>query len=333
MPLFLETNVRKFPPTGALLVPGISLAYLLVSYWLIGFRPEQLVLVGLFAGGYYASALTRRFMLGFSIFIVFWIIYDYMKAFPNYAYRPVDIGHLYNLEKSLFGISAGGRMLTPNEFWLTHHTALLDVLCGLFYLCWIPVPLAFAGYLFFQDRRLFFEFSLTFLLVNLLGFTIYYLHPAAPPWYVQRYGLGFQPLTLGSTAGLARFDQLLGVPVFAGIYAKNSNIFAALPSLHSAYPVIVLFYAVRHRAGLLSVAFAGVMLGIWFAAVYTSHHYVLDVLAGIAVALLGIGTFRRLLRQRPLRRLLAFLLAATAPKPPPDPSHRVFSPPAHRQSG
>jgi membrane-associated phospholipid phosphatase len=35
-----------------------------------------------------------------------------------------------------------------------------------------------------------------------------------------------------------------------------------------------------------------VCLGTWFAAVYTYHHYVADVLAGILVAVLGILVFR-----------------------------------------
>jgi len=324
MPSSLETKTSKAPRSGIFLVPvSICLAYLLLSFGLVGFKTDQLVLVGLFLGCYYASALTRRFILGFSIFIVFWILYDYMKAFPNYAYRAVDIGHLYLLDKGLFGIAVGGQVVTPNEFWLAHHTAWLDALCGVFYLCWIPIPLAFAGYLFFRDRRLFFEFSLTFLLVNLLGFAIYYLHPAAPPWYVQRYGFAFQPLTMGSTAGLARFDQLVGMPVFQGIYAKNSNVFAALPSLHSAYPVVVLFYAVRDRARWFNVGFGVVMLGIWFAAVYTSHHYVVDVLAGVAVALLGLGLFRWLLRQRPVRRFVEFLLRATVPPAEPAPLPQI----------
>lgn len=314
MPASVEAVVVPPPKSRSWLVPGLALAYLLLSYRLVGFKTDQLVLAGLFLGGYYASALTRRLVLGFSSFIVFWILYDYMKAFPNYAYRPVDIAPLYNLEKTLFGIPAAGRVLTPNEFWLAHPRAALDVLCGVFYLCWVPIPLAFAGYLFFRDRRLFFEFSLTFLLVNLLGFALYYAHPAAPPWYVQRHGFAFQPLTLGSTAGLARFDQLLGVPVFQGIYAKNSNIFAAMPSLHSAYPLLVLYFAARYRVRLLNVVFAVIMLGIWFAAVYTSHHYVLDVLAGIAVALTGIGLFRWLLPRRPLARFVNYLLAVTAPQ-------------------
>ncbi|MNL81412.1 PAP2 superfamily protein [compost metagenome] len=34
-----------------------------------------------------------------------------------------------------------------------------------------------------------------------------------------------------------------------------------------------------------------IMVGIWFSAVYTSHHYVLDVLAGILCAITGIALF------------------------------------------
>ena len=305
-------------PTGRWLVPALSAAYLLFSYFLIGFRPEQLVLVALCNGCYFLSATTRRFITGFSIFVVFWVLYDYMRAFPNYAYRAVDVAGLYHAEQRLFGIISQGKLLTPNEFFLAHHYPALDVLCGLFYLCWVPIPLGFAGYLFFANRRLFFEFSLTFLLVNIIGFVIYYLHPAAPPWFVQQHGLAFVQLKMGSTAGLARFDAFFGVHVFQSIYAKNANVFAAMPSLHSAYPVAVLFYSFRNKTGFLPVIFSIIMVGIWFAAVYTSHHYVLDVLAGITVALTGIGSLRLLLaRSAAFRRLLGAFVLATAPARPP----------------
>lgn len=300
--------------TGNWLIPAISLAYLLFSYFLIGFRSEQLVLIGLCNACYYLSNTTRRFITGFSIFVVFWILYDYMKAFPNYAYRAVDIAQLYATEKRLFGLHTAGQLLTPNEYWLLNGNAVLDIVCGVFYLCWVPVPLGFAGYLFFKNRRLFFEFSLTFLLVNILGFVIYYLHPAAPPWYVQQHGFEFQPLTMGSTAGLAKFDAFFDVNIFKSIYAKNSNIFAAMPSLHSAYPVIVLFYAIKNKSGLFNLLFFSIMIGIWFSAVYTSHHYVLDVLAGIAVSLTGVGTIRLLLaKSRTFNRFVNYCWLATAP--------------------
>jgi hypothetical protein len=289
-----------------LVVSLISLGYLILSYFLIGYKTDELVLVLIFNSLFYASAVTRKFILGFSIFIVYWIIFDYMKAFPNYKFNAVHIADIYNFEKHLFGIQYKGSLLTPNEYWRVNGNTFIDVAAGIFYLCWIPVPLAFAAFLFFKNKRQFLKFSLTFVLVNLLGFVIYYTFPAAPPWYVQYHGLLFHPLTQGNTAGLAKFDAYFNAGIFKSIYAKGSNVFAAMPSLHSSYPVIVLYYGIKNRLGMVNVFFAIVMLGIWFTAVYASHHYVLDVLAGIICASIGITLFNFILsRFKPLQHFIS----------------------------
>jgi len=277
-----------------LVISGLTVLYLLLSFVLIGFKPEQLFLVVIFNVLYYTSAATRKFITGFSIFIVYWIVFDYMKAFPNYNFNAVHIESIYNAEKYLFGISSGSSIITPNEFWLQHSTTFLDVMAGFFYLCWIPVPLLFAVYLFYKNRELFLQFALTFFLVNMLGFVVYYIYPAAPPWYVQQNGFHFIAHTAGNTAGLQRFDDFFQIHLFKSLYAKSSNVFAAMPSLHSAYPVIVLYYGVKGKLGKVNIVFTAIMLGIWFAAVYTSHHYVLDVLAGVGCACTGIFIFQKL---------------------------------------
>jgi membrane-associated phospholipid phosphatase len=293
----------------ASIATGISLLYLLLSSWLIGYKTDELFLVILFNTLFYLSGPTRRFILGFTVFIAFWVLFDSMKAFPNYRYNTVHIESIYRLEKALFGIKGGpisgqlapgmqgidgGGRLTPNEFWLAHQHTLLDILSGCFYLCWIPLPLAFAGYLFYKNKEAFFRFALSFLIVNLVGFVIYYACPAAPPWYVEQYGFAFNPHTPGNTAGLGRWDDYFHVHVFAGLYAKSSNVFAAMPSLHSAYPLTVLYYGIRYRMRWWNALFALIMVGIWFAAVYASHHYVLDVLAGIGCGIIGISLFNYL---------------------------------------
>jgi hypothetical protein len=265
--------------------------YLAVSYVLVGFKGDQLFLIGVFFALYFSSAVTRKFVLGFSIFIVYWIIFDYMKAFPNYNYGEVHIEALYNLEKQIFGVEQAGHIITLNEYWRIHGTTFLDILTGLFYLCWIPVPLGFAAYLFFTRRRQFLYFSLTFVVVNLLGFVIYYTYPAAPPWYVQYHGFQFYKATAGNTAGLVKFDTYFNINLFKSIYSKGSNVFAAMPSLHSSYPLIVVYYAIKNRLGWANLFFITVTVGIWFSAVYTSHHYLLDVLAGILTAAAGITLF------------------------------------------
>lgn len=274
------------------IIAAISAGYLLLSYFLIGFKSEQIVLVVLFNSLYFISDTTRKFITGFSIFIVFWIVFDYMKAFPNYLFNTVHIRQLYDTEKQLFGIPVNEKLLTPNEYWLIHQNNFLNFITGIFYLCWVPVPLAFATWLFFKNKKQFLYFSLTFLLVNLIGFALYYIYPAAPPWYVEAYGFHLRSNVPGNTAGLERFDQLMHTEIFKSLYAKSSNVFAAMPSLHASYPLIVLYYGLKNKLGLINILFAVIMVGIWFSAVYNSHHYVLDILAGISCAVIGIVSFQ-----------------------------------------
>src|SRR5690606_16531966 len=92
-------------------------------------------------------------------------------------------------------------------------------------------------------------FLMTFLLVNLIGFVGYYIYPAAPPWYIQYYGTEFIKDTLSNPAQLINFDHFFGLPIFQTVYSKGSNVFAAMPSLHSAYSLIVLYYGLKNKLG------------------------------------------------------------------------------------
>ena len=102
----IRSSIKKptlFTQSNLLFAVIASLAYLTLSYFLIGFKSDQLVLVAIFNTLYFLSHTTRRFILAFSIFIIYWIIFDYMKAFPNYRYNEVHIQDIYNWEKSWFG--------------------------------------------------------------------------------------------------------------------------------------------------------------------------------------------------------------------------------------
>jgi hypothetical protein len=301
----IVTSGQAITTRSIITVTLLSIAYLLLSSWIVGFKSDQVVLVVIFNTMYYASVITRKFILGFSVFIVYWMIFDYMKAFPNYLVSQVHIADLYHFEKQLFGINYNGQLLTPNEYWHINANTYLDIIAGLFYICWIPVPLGFAAFIFFKNRRQFLSFAITFLVVNLLGFVIYYSFPAAPPWYIQEHGFVFHPNTPGNTGGLIRFDNYFNVTIFQSIYQKGSNVFAAMPSLHSAYPVIVVYYAFKNKLGFGKFILAIVMVGIWLTAVYTSHHYILDVLVGILTAIAGIYLFNFLFSK--VRALKLFL--------------------------
>ena len=242
------------------------LAYLCLVEIFIGLRTDHFLIAGLFLFLFYIGPAARKLAVALLPFILFAICYDWMRVYPNFEVNPIDVQGLYDAEKSLFGITVGGQTLIPCEFFAAHHCTIADFMAGIFYLCWVPVPIAFGIWLYLKGKRqLYLRFSIAFLFVNLIGFAGYYIHPAAPPWYAMNYG--FDPIldTPGNVAGLGRFDELLGCQIFHSIYGRNANVFAAIPSLQ----------------------------GIWWTAIYSGHHYIIDVLLGITCALAGMLIFEK----------------------------------------
>ena len=283
---------------------AVLLLFLLMTALFIGLRPEHVAMAVLLGVLFFASPYTRKLLMTLLPFVIFAVSYDWMRVWPNYKVNDIDVAGLYTAEKTLFGIDVDGVRMTLCEFFNEHHAVVADFFAGLFYLCWVPVPVLFALFLFLRGRRaLALRFSVVFLLVNLIGFAGYYIHPAAPPWYVMEYG--FEPVlgTPGNVAGLGRFDALVGMEIFAPMYGRNANVFAALPSLHSAYMLVAFVYAIMGRCKKWLIALFGVLtVGIWFTAVYSGHHYLIDVLLGILCALVGILLFEQVLMRWPAFR-------------------------------
>ncbi len=203
---------------------------------------------------------------------------------------PVHVSEPAAFDRAVFGVRTSAGVLTPAE-WLQRHThPALDVICGAVYLSFVPVFIGAALWMRWrgartpgaEGARLIREaerMTWAFFWLGLISVVTYYLYPAAPPWYVDRYGLGPAVRNAApSAAGAARIDALLGVRVFAEFYGRNPNVFGAIPSLHAAIPLLAFCFAWRARVlrGLTG-ACAGAMA---FAAVYLNHHYVLDVLWG-----------------------------------------------------
>ena len=234
---------------------------------------------------------TRKWALALTPWLIFACSYDCMRLYPNYRVNPIDVKNLFMAEKHLFDFfHQQGETLIPSQYFALHHNTFLDFMAGVFYLCWVPVPLLFGIYLYIiGEKKTYLNFSIAFLVVNLLGFIGYYLYPAAPPWYALNYG--FEPIlhTPGNVAGLGRWDNLTGLNIFQTLYGKNANVFAAVPSLHSAYMLVATIYAIIGKRAVYTITlFSIICVGIWFTAVYTCHHYIIDVLLGILTAVLGI---------------------------------------------
>lgn len=298
MRLFDLTSLTRLELTTV--IAG-SVLFLVVQSSLVGLIPAQVLMVVLFNVLFFAHPNSRKVAVALLPFVAFEICYDWMRLYPNYKVNPIDISGIYLTELSLFGVVSEGTTMIPGAYFTLHNTPLLDLLAGFFYLCWVPGPMALGLWLIYKgEARWYLRFALCFLFVNFIGFAGYYIHPAAPPWYALEFGFEPDFTTPGNVAGLARFDELVGVPVFHSIYVNNSNIFAAVPSLHAAYMLVATAYAVLSQRSWKLVAVCTVItVGIWWTAVYSCHHYIIDVVLGIFTALTGIYFFERLLMRVP----------------------------------
>ncbi len=256
----------------------------------VGLRVDHLVMDGVSVALFFAGPRVRRFAF---LALPLWLVgalYETLLPTLMPHRGAIHVADLHGWELSLFGIGEGAARVVPTV-WITRLLhPVLDVLCGITYLLYLPQTFLFAGYLYLRRPEHLSTLLWGFLLLNVLGQATWILFPAAPPWYVAQYGLGPAQLdALPSAARAARFDEVLGLTVFQAFYARSVNVFGAMPSLHCAYPTLVLLVTIAMRRWGLVAAAAAFAMMMWFSAVYLDHHYVLDVLVGILYAVITFG--------------------------------------------
>lgn len=153
-----------------------------------------------------------------------------------------------------------------------------------------------AAYLWRRSRPRFRRFRNMVLTLTAAAFVTYALFPAVPPWLASDGG------ALGETQRVvgAVWTEL-GVSPAAAIWQKGStfaNEVAAIPSLHTAYPVLILLFfwppGGRATRG-VCLAYA---LAMSATLVYTAEHYVADVILGWVYAAGAYLAVERLARWR-----------------------------------
>lgn len=226
------------------------------------------------------------------------IVYDTQRLYAETLRGKIHVLWPYLTELKLFGIWTNGQLLTPNQAIQSILNPVLDIYCGIFYVVFIPLHILIFAYqrfwLSFTTKNLILKeklslygpsFTWSFFLVNAIGYSTYYWFAAAPPWYVDLYGLAepANALAAASPARCIRFDNLVGLPIFQNMYSKSANVFGAIPSLHVAYPLLNALYGFKLKnLRAFSVIF---YLSVCFAAIYLNHHYIIDLLWGSAYAI------------------------------------------------
>jgi membrane-associated phospholipid phosphatase len=202
---------------------------------------------------------------------------------------------LRELELKLFAVAPN---MTPGD-WLQQHTSpFWDLFFAVPYAAFLYIVPLYALYLFVRDRERMAFYLWAFAVAHLIGFAMWLIVPAAPPWYIRLNGCAIDVKAAANAAGLLRVDDLLGITYFKQFYGRAANAFGAMPSLHVVFPLIGLLTAIRKatwRTWPLHILYAGSML---VASVYLDHHWILDGLAGALVAVAAVFIAAKVLGRR-----------------------------------
>lgn len=182
-------------------------------------------------------------------------------------------------------------------------TAVLWLLNHAYILAQVAVVPAALMWLFRRDRPAYRRLRDTVLATWLLALPVFWLFPVAPP---RLSDLGISDTITGQT-GLA-LDSKLTTSFY--------NPLAAVPSLHCGFALAVslaLAGSARRRwVKGLALMWAP---AIFLAVVATGNHFVIDIVAGVAVTGLGFGVARALERRRRLEPARRPWAARRPPRP------------------
>ena len=144
---------------------------------------------------------------------------------------------------------------------------------------WFIVPHGSSAYILLRHRWHFPKAACMMAGVFNVGLVGYWLLPTAPPWWAGKIGR-MPPVRRIMVEAGEHFWGRLWRPLYDFL---GGNPFAAMPSLHFATSVMAahVLTDVGHVEGALGWTYA-VSLG--FALVYLGEHYVVDLIAGLALA-------------------------------------------------
>ncbi len=288
---------------------GRAFALLVTLYLLIVLRGHSNVVVNLAVTGLATLSVWLLFGRGNSgaRMLVFYLmgfgLFAQLRTFADNTGIPHHFAYVLSAETDVFGV-------LPTH-WLQQHLynpdriSPLDVYCVLVYFSYF-VALHLTAFAIWRWRREWFgTFAGAAMLVLFIGLAVSIAVPTAPPWLAGQ---------TGHTVAVSRILKQLMAYVSGNAYQSGDavagvNDVAAMPSLHTAVTVLLALTAWRfdRRLGLLGALYA---LSMSFTLVYFGEHYVMDVLAGIALA---IGCWAVALRLWPLRAVVGTSAERRAP--------------------
>jgi hypothetical protein len=215
----------------------------------------------------------RRTRLWVELVVIVWLCWIY-DAITNLAPLRMHaaIAHaegVLHLEQTLH--------LDPElalDRWLAGHHTLGLILANYYDNAHFVVTLGLLGWLWWRRADIYRPLRNMLVLVNVLGFIVFWRYPVAPPRMLVHQGFSD---VVASTHAFGSWHT--------GSLASQANQLAAMPSLHIAWAVwcTLALFSISERRWLRALAVLYPCLTA-FAVLATGNHFVLDIVGGLLVA-------------------------------------------------
>jgi hypothetical protein len=215
-----------------------------------------------------ARARSRPFIVGeLAIISVLVFAYDHIRDLAN-AHRTASIASARWIMQVEAHLHIDIEL--PSNLWLSAHQELAELSSWYYQVAHLSVTMIVLAYCYWRRPDTYRPARNALVSINAIGLVIFWLVPVAPPRLLPGYG--FIDTTIVS-----------GVANAAG---SAANPYAAMPSLHLAWAAWTAVVAMRMFHGTWArLAWATYPVITTLVVVGTGNHYLLDVFAGVAVAL------------------------------------------------
>jgi membrane-associated phospholipid phosphatase len=249
------------------LVNGLPLEHAHLFFW---------ILLGLAAVSLRAWRSWGRMLLEWLPLLGLLVVYDYLRGAASVPDAQAHVTPQIHVDRWL----GGGQVPTvwlQQHLYQPGHLRWYDVGIWCTYLSHFFMIWLVAAVLWKVAHDRFARYVALLVALTLMGFLTYWLFPAQPPWLA------------GDLREIPAVDKVvptvwdhLGVPVAADVFETGEglvNLVAAMPSLHAAYPaMLLLFFWNDGRWWRIGLALYTLAMG--FSLVYGGEHFVIDVLVG-----------------------------------------------------
>ncbi len=274
--------MKKLSITYPKLMISLSLLYVLAIciFMLVHrmwFSPDQFFVFAFF--GTFILGRARMFLFDWLPFVLSYIGYEFLRSIVPFITGNVHIFGMIKLDQFIFGYIPSLKFQTL--FYNPTHIAWYDYLSAFIYISHFVTPMIVGFIFWIKDRKIFREYAIAFLILSYAGLITFILFPAMPPWMAS--DMGYLPKIQQTLGPIMSHFPITSIN-FPSVYALiGSDPVAAIPSLHAAFPLLILFFLIKKfkYVGLLFVPY---VLGVWFAVIYLGEHYFTDVIIGAMYA-------------------------------------------------